>query len=468
LNTKRLIHTGIFGALTIILVTACATPTPFVVEVPVTGPTATREVVVVTATPGASVTSKPLNPIAATAQALAQSITLVPPTRGPQPDDYEGMLEQAWNLINANYYSDQFNGHDWPAILEEFRPRFAAAQSQQEFWGLMDEFVGSLGDSHSNFRTPADVSARYGGGSGGAGRAWTGIDMWPPPGHLDGNLALFDVCRIGPAASAGLQRGDHVLAISGEPVVLDKTTDLDALVLRVMFGDEGDSSVTLTVQQGPNAAPRDVKLNLGGGAECGDWTSEIVSTNPRIGYIRIPDFDSGSDTVLLDLINELEEAAPLDGLMLDIRQNPGGNSDADIAIFTQGTFGTVGPKREGKSRPIYKIRGPVKWNETTPVVLLTNESSHSAADYFAVAMKLSGRATLVGMPTAGNTDGWTSFTMPDGSQIGIAVMILELPDGSSIEGIGVQPDIMVRSDDWGMRDTPDIQFQTGLNFLLSQ
>jgi C-terminal processing protease CtpA/Prc len=83
-------------------------------------------------------------------------------------------------------------------------------------------------------------------------------------------------------------------------------------------------------------------------------------------------------------------------------------------------------------------------------------------------MKLSGRATLVGMPTAGNTDGWTSFTMPDGSQIGIAVMILELPDGSSIEGIGVQPDIMVRSDDWGMRDTPDIQFQTGLNFLLSQ
>jgi C-terminal processing protease CtpA/Prc len=158
----------------------------------------------------------------------------------------------------------------------------------------------------------------------------------------------------------------------------------------------------------------------------------------------------------------------LDGLILDIRHNPGGNSDADIALFTQGTFGTVGPKREGKMRPLFKIRGPVKWNETTPMVVLTDESSHSAADYFAVAMKLSGRATLVGSATAGNTDGWTSFSLPDGSLIGIAIMILELPDGTSIEGTGVQPDVLVPGSDWGMKDDPDIQLQTGIDVLLEQ
>jgi carboxyl-terminal processing protease len=446
---------------------AC-TSTPTTAPAAPAGPSATKQVVVVTATPEPTSTKKPLNPIQATAQALAQSVTLVPPTRGPEPDDYVGMIEQAWNLINQNYYSDKFNGVDWPAALEEYKAKAEAIQSQEQFWQLMDEFVGSLGDSHSNFRTPAEVSARYGSGSSGAGRPWTGIEMWPPAGHLDGELSIFAVCDVGPAASAGLQRGDHILAINGDPVNLNADTDLEALARRVMFGDEGDSTVVLNVKQGPDAAPRDVTLRLGGASNCDGWYADLVSVEPRIGYLRIPDFDSGSDTVILDTIEGLEEERPLDGLILDIRHNPGGNSDADIAIFTQGTFGTVGPKREGKSRPLFKIRGPVKWNETTPVVLLTDESSHSAADYFAVAMKLSGRATIIGMPTAGNTDGWTSFTMPDGSQIGIAIMILELPDGSSIEGVGVQPDITVRGDDWGMREVPDIQLQTGIDFLLGQ
>ncbi|MFP3854502.1 MAG: S41 family peptidase, partial [Anaerolineales bacterium] len=83
-------------------------------------------------------------------------------------------------------------------------------------------------------------------------------------------------------------------------------------------------------------------------------------------------------------------------------------------------------------------------------------------------MKLSERATLVGMPTAGNTDGWTSWAMPDGSLIGIAVMIHQMPDGTSIEGIGVEPDIRVPLGQFGLKQTPDIQLQSGLEQLLQQ
>jgi len=432
---------------------------------------ATKRIVVVTATPEPSATEKPLNPVRATAQAMFQSVTLTAPTKGPEANDYVGLIEHAWNLISENYYSDQFNGVDWPAVLEEYKTKAASIQTQEQFWQLMDEFVGSLGDSHSNFRTPAEVSAQYGSGSSGGGRPWTGIDMWPPAGHLDGALSIFTVCQYGPAADAGLQRGDHILAINGDPVVLDGNTGLDALALRVMFGDEGDSTVTLTVQQGPSAAPRDVRLSLGGAGSCDGWNVDLVSLEPRIGYIRIPDFDAGAATLIMDGIESMEADQPLDGLILDIRHNPGGLSSENleaVALFTEGTFGTIGPKRDGKIRPLYKVRGPVRWSETTPMVLLTDESSHSVSDYFAVAMKLSGRATLIGMPTAGNTDGWTSFTMPDGSQIGIAIMIFEMPDGSSIEGVGVQTDIMVRSDDWGMRDEPDIQLQTAIDYLLGR
>lgn len=448
----------------VMLSAACATASesPEVVEA-VASPTV--RVVEVTATPEATATEKPKNPVQATMDALTAQITLVPPTRGPEPDDYVGMLEQAWNLINENYYSDQFNGVDWEATLEEYRPLAAEIESQEEFWALMDDFVGQLGDDHSNFRTPDEVSARYGGGTGTA-RPWTGIDMWPPPGHLEGNLVVW--CASGPAAAAGIEKGDHILAVNGEPVDTADPVALEQDVLAVMFGEDDMNRVDLTVQQGPDRDPREIRIQLGGAPGCDGWSSRILSESPRIGYIRVADFDSGSDTVLLDTIESLEEGGALDGLIVDIRHNPGGNSDADIAIFTEGTFGTVGPKREGKMRTLFKIRGPVKWNETTPMVLLTDESSHSAADYFAVAMKLSDRATLVGAATAGNTDGWTSFSMPDGSLIGIAIMILELPDGSSIEGIGVQPDVVVPSDDWGMKDVPDIQLQTGIDVLLDQ
>lgn len=413
----------------------------------------------------AAATERPLTGPRATAAALAGQVTLNAPTKGPEADDYVGMVEHAWQLIYENYYSDEFNGVDWEAVREEYRARAAQIETQEQFWALMDEFVGQLDDDHSNFRTPAEVSAQYGSG-GGAGLPFSGIDMWPPPGRVPDFVQLWNVCQIGPAASAGLERGDLVLAVNDEDLQLSEETDVELLYRTIMFGDGGSSTVTLTVQQGPGREPRRVNLRLGGASGCGGWQVGIIVLEPRIGYIRIPDFGQGSDTVLLDHIRSLEESGPLEALILDIRHNPGGNSDADIKIFTSGTFGTVGPLREGRSRPLFAIRGPVRWNETTPIALITDQSSHSAADYFAVAMKLSGRATLVGMPTAGNTDGWTSSVLPDGSLIGIAVTILLLPDGSSIEGVGVEPDVRVPLEAWDLKQDPDPQLEAALNLMI--
>jgi C-terminal processing protease CtpA/Prc len=83
-------------------------------------------------------------------------------------------------------------------------------------------------------------------------------------------------------------------------------------------------------------------------------------------------------------------------------------------------------------------------------------------------MKLSGRATLVGMPTAGNTEGITGFNLADGSIVRLAVMTLQLPDGSTLEGVGVQPDVRVPLGDWGLRQTPDVQLQAARDAVLEQ
>jgi C-terminal processing protease CtpA/Prc len=233
-----------------------------------------------------------------------------------------------------------------------------------------------------------------------------------------------------------------------------------------MFGDSSSNQVELLVDRGPDTDPVDVTLPLGGAAGCDGWVYEIINQSPRIGYIRIPDFGGDADVNILSAIHAMEEDGALDGLVLDVRHNPGGNADRATAIFTQGEFGLTGPLREDATQTIYRIRGPVKWNEDTPVVVLTDGSSHSAAEYFSITLTLYDRAIQLGMPTAGNTEGISGFNLADGSIIRLAVMTLQLPDGSTLEGTGVVPDVEVPLGDWGLRQEPDIQLQTALDILL--
>ncbi len=71
------------------------------------------------------------------------------------------------------------------------------------------------------------------------------------------------------------------------------------------------------------------------------------------------------------------------------------------------------------------------------------------------------------MPTAGNTEGITGFNLPDGSIIRLAVETLILPDGSTMESVGVIPDVQVPLGQWGLRQEPDVQLQRGVDALLA-
>lgn len=434
---------------------------------PAGGPSAaTPTAEIVTATPEPTATKKPRSGPLATAAALAQQVTLIAPTAGPAADDYVGLLKMAWQLVKENYVRDNFNGVDWDAKLEEYLPRAESITDQGAFWDMMEDFIGELHDDHSRFVRPARFGVEFDIPSDEAGRPWTGIQIWPGPGREDQVLNIWYVCSSSPAASAGLVRGDRILAVNGQAIERGPDGFAREDWIPVMFGDGESDRVTLTVQRGPNASPEDITLRLGGAGGCDGWAIDLLSSEPRIGYLRIPEFPGDADVNVLDAIEALEQSQPLDGLIVDVRHNPGGNSDRSIAVFTEGTFGMVGPLRKDKTRAIYRIRGPVKWNETTPVVVLTDGSSHSAAEYFATAMQQSGRATLVGMPTAGNTEGINSWTLPDGSLIRLAWTTLELPDGSTLEGVGVIPDVKVPLGDWGLRQTPDVQVQRGLEILL--
>lgn len=409
----------------------------------------------------------------ATIQALGAQTTLVPPTpvggvAVEGPDDYVGIIKQAWNIIDTEYVRDNFNGADWPAIYDEYVALAEEVTSSEELWVLLGRMVSELNDSHSRHVPPERMTAEFGIETSAAGEAQaaSGIEIWPGPSREDEYLTIWNVCAQSIAAQSGITRGDIITAIDGNPVVKDGDDFTREDRIAAVFGTGGDQ-VTLTIWQGPEQDPVDITLALNGVGECPYRYHEVVSEDPRIGYIRVPDFDGDSAFAILESIHALEEEKPLEGLIVDVRHNPGGNSDESVSIFAEGIVGTVGKLREGEQRTIFRIRGPVEWNETTPVVVLTDGSSHSAADYFPAAMKELGRATIVGMNSAGNTEGITGWSLADGTLIRLAVMTMALNDGTVLEGIGVTPDVIVPLGTWGLKAQPyDLQVQAGIDILM--
>ena len=409
-------------------------------------------------------TSAPLTGPRATAAALSGMVTLNAPTQAPT--DNVGIVTQACDVVRESYVRGDFNGVDWEGICEDYVARAAGIGSDEELYGLLDALIDELNDEHSRFVRPDRFAAEFGLPSDQPGTPGTGIYLWPA--REDQHLYMWQVCAFGAAAEAGLVRGDIIQSIYGQQVLRGSDGFDPALYRQAMYGDGTGGSVELTVLTGPGAPPRDIELELGPWGGCEGWFYGVLSEAPRIGYLRVPDFDGNAGTEIRDLIEEMEQDGALEGLIVDVRHNPGGNSDESIGVFTEGVFGTQGVLREDRGRQIWRIRGPVDWNETTPVVVLTDGSSHSAAEYFAIAMQLSGRATIVGMSTAGNTEGIVGFSLPRGLLIRLAISSLELPDGSSIEGSGVQPDVRVPLGMWGLRQSPDGQLQAALELLTAE
>lgn len=430
--------------------------------VPPVTPTATE-----TPQPTPTPTKKPASNPLATAMALAQQVTVSAPTAQViDPHDYVGIFEQAWRIVKENYVRDNYNGTDWDAVYQEYLPRAQAVSSDEELDALLTDLIRELGDDHSRYVPKNRFGNEFGVGESSGGSAWGGIEIWPMPREYEYMIA-WRTC--GPAAQAGIEQGDVILAVDGVPIERSAEGFSIEDIRAVYFGrNPSNPTVTYTIQSGPDEEPRDVTVTKGGGV-CDRWDHFLVSESPRIGYIRVLDFEGNADTLIMDAIRDMEKDAPLDGLIVDVRHNPGGNSDDSMKIFAEGTIGTVGTLRSDGTRTIYRIRGPVKWNTTTPMVVLTDGGSHSAAEYFAIGLQVLERATIVGENTAGNTEGINSFNLANGAVIRLAISSLLLEDGSSLEGVGVTPDIRVPVGKFGLRQRPyDVQLQAAIDFLKQQ
>ncbi len=458
MHNRRLLILILLGML---LLTGChfsvpafvfqATPTPQPTST--RHPTATPTVIPSpTITPSPTVTPSPT----ITLVPLRPTPTLMPLT-GEQRAD---LFNQLWTRVRDNYVYTDYGGVDWEGVRAEFAPRVVTATTEAEFYGLLREMIERLGDEHSRFESPQDVAAetaRFNGNLnyGGIGALVRTVE--------EGGL-IIQVTKGGPAATAGIEPRDLILAVEGIPFI-DTAAFGPHGPIGAVRGTPG-TTVMLTVRS-PGSLPRTVPVMRR--AIQTDAFIEVeaqILPGTRVGLLRLDTFNSENlvervRTRLVQLTTEM----PLEGLIVDVRTNSGGRVDMllnILALFNHG--GLIGSQSGQNFRADLTVPTGAALPQLAgvPIVVLTGPETVSAAEMFAVGMQVLGRARIVGLPSAGNTENLRGHDLYDGSRLWLAELTYRLPDGRLIEEIGVQPDRVVDADWWQFEPAQDPQIQAAL------
>ena len=241
-----------------------------------------------------------------------------------------------------------------------------------------------------------------------------------------------------PAARAGIQPGDFITHLDGEPVLgltLAEAVDL-------MRGEVG-TDITLTILRG-EAEPFDVTLQR---AVITIQSVRSRLEEPNIGYIRITSFSEKTDTELQKAIAELQEEAggELIGFVLDLRNNPGGLLDQAIAVsdefLDKGEIVSTRGRDDSNAQRYNAETGDVL--NGLPMVVLINGGSASASEIVAGALQDHHRAILLGTQSFGKGSVQTIIPLQGEGAIRLTTARYYTPSGRSIQALGIVPDIEV-------------------------
>ena len=255
----------------------------------------------------------------------------------------------------------------------------------------------------------------------------------------NGTVNVITPIEGGPAALAGVLAGDTILAVDEIPVSID---NLDDTIDR-MRGKPG-SKVKITVARAEMQQPLEFTLAR---ANVQVHSVKQSMLEPGIGYVKISHF---SETTTPDLEKALAElkrgnAGELRGLVLDLRDNPGGLLEAAIgvsdAFLDSGTIVTANGRAadarfEMDAQPGDELNG-------APLIVLVNGASASASEIVAGALKDHQRATIVGQQTYGKGSVQTVMPLSDGHAIKLTTSRYYTPSGVSIHKVGITPDVLI-------------------------
>jgi carboxyl-terminal processing protease len=242
-----------------------------------------------------------------------------------------------------------------------------------------------------------------------------------------------------PAFLAGIKAGDHIIQIDGK-----STKDITIMEAVKKLRGPKDTKVTITIMRENMPKPKDYTI-----------TRDIIKIksiksktyDDHIGYIRVASFqERTADDLKKEIKNITLKNGVLKGLILDLRNNPGGLLNqavgvADVLLRSGTIVSTKGRTRSMETKSLAKDDGD---EPTCPIVALVNEGTASAAEIVSGALQDNGRALVVGTQTFGKGSVQTVIPLEDGSALKLTTAKYYTPKGRSIQAEGIAPDIVVK------------------------
>ena len=253
--------------------------------------------------------------------------------------------------------------------------------------------------------------------------------------YEDDGIVVSDVYEGTPAAEAGIKAGDRIVEIGGLRYGEHKVDEM----LSVIHESEGES-VNLTVErEGEGRMAFEVTPKR-------IWVPSVESMmlDGDIAYIALAQFKDSSVEQMREAIGKLSADNPK-GLILDLRNNPGGMLDSllGIADFFQSKDVVFYIQEKSGEKTYFWTEDGTIWDG--PTVLLVDGGSASASEVLTGMMKDHGLATVVGTRTYGKGVVQSLFTLTDGSGLKLTTAHYFTPSGADINGVGIEPDILVEA-----------------------
>ena len=320
-------------------------------------------------------------------------------------------------------------------VLADIENNYVEAIDEQHLvYGAIRGMVATL-DPHSMFLEPkqyqqmkADTAGEWGG---------LGLEVTLREGVVTVVSPLDDT----PAARAGMASGDQILQIDG---VATREMSLSQAQQK-MVGPPG-SRIDLLVMRRGFAQPRHLSLIL-----------EHIRVNPidsRVleagyGYVRIHSFQDRTDRYLKEALQKLRQqiGGPLTGLVLDLRNDPGGLLDQAVRVSDRFLSTGLIVSTEGRNHQHIEkeYAHPTDTEPNYPIIVLVNGGTASASEIVAGALQDQGRAVIMGTQTFGKGSVQTVIELDDGSGLKLTIAKYYTPKHRSIQEDGITPDVVVRA-----------------------
>jgi len=347
------------------------------------------------------------------------------------------------------------------AILEEDFVNPEAVNPDVLHRGAIDGLIEALADPHTVYISPEDFALGVDIISG----AFEGIGAQVDQDPVTGEIVIVAPFRSSPAEAAGILPGDVLVSVNGESTEGWSVAD----AVKKIRGPQG-TDVTLVVRHS-DQAEEEVTIERATIEIPTVFADEVRGQdgNPveNLAYLEIQQF---TEQTAGDLNGELARIvdADYDGLILDLRRNPGGGLGATVDVadmFLDDGVIITQVDREGRET-VYEAKAGTEAGDL-PIVVLVGPGSASGSEVLAAALRDHERATLIGEKTFGKGSVNHIRNLSNGGALYVTIARWRTPNGELIEGVGLEPDVTVALTPEDVEADRDPQIFAAIDFLQS-